>query len=165
MPQGKDPGIDWIAVRKRVEDGREPIAQIARELGIKPARLYSRKARWALQSQKASKPQKPQKPSKAPQTAKTRNKNCSDHASMVQRLYHAAEQQISHMESRLQTGEASFDEKEARMLGTIARTLDKLMELAKSSQQQEAQSHEQATNADLDALRSDLAKRLAHLQQ
>lgn len=155
MPQGNKSEIDWTLIRARVEEGREPIAQIARELGLKPSQIYNRNARW---KKKAEAMAKPAKANASPMA------RASDHASMVQRLYHAAEQQITHMESRLQTGEASFDEKEARMLGTIARTLDKLMELANSSRQQESERHEQATDADLDTLRTDLAKRLTQLQ-
>lgn len=154
MPQGKMPATDWQAVRERVEAGREPISQIARELGLKPSQIYSRKRRWTKQAIS-----RVVEPCDIPGTIEK-----PDHASMVGRLYQAAEQQISHMESRLQTGEASFDEKEARMLGTIARTLDKLMELAKSSQQQETEHHEQASDGDIDTLRTDLAKRLELLQ-
>lgn len=159
MPKQEQPAIDWIQVRKRVEEGQEPMRQIAKDLGINPSTLYRRKIKW---TQANSSDCSSKNASEATATASSSN---ADHAHMVERLYKAAEQQICHMESRLTKGEASFDEKEARMLGTIARTLDKLMDLAKSSQQNGTNSHEQATDADLDSLRTDLAQRLAQLQR
>ena len=102
------------------------------------------------------------------------------------------DQQIRHLESKLASGEAAYDEKEARMLGTIARTLDKLMELTnvgeatasktgqtghkskagqKSKRGAENSSHDEKAIDDavsqqsLDDLRADLAQRLEALQQ
>ncbi|MCT4654846.1 MAG: helix-turn-helix domain-containing protein [Cohaesibacter sp.] len=173
MPQSEEPEIDWQHVRQRVEAGKEPITQIARDLKISPNRLYKRKARWAASTAPKSKTAKFVKKTGAepilnavkPQTRKRQSANPGD---MVQRLYFAADQQISNLEERLATGEAAFDEKEARILGTIARTLDKLMDLAQSGAQQKVKADEQqsdnASNGDIDSLRAELAGRLERLQ-
>ncbi len=98
---------------------------------------------------------------------------------MVQRLFNATDQQIRHLEQQHESGEAAFDEKEARMLGTIARTLDKIMDL--TSQKPTVNSGDETSSKgtrsgdkvnerpneqiDLDRLRQDLARRLDRLQQ
>ena len=155
MTSKKPDGPDWSAIRKACEAGGQTIAEIARRHNVSPHRIYRKRRQWARDDEQGAAE--------------------LDHQKMVQRLYNATDQQIRHLESRLASGEAAFDEKEARMLGTIARTLDKIMELtprdtqpkskpAKSAKEKGSDETSQSAS-DLDALRKELAHRLDRLQQ
>ena len=156
---------DWEAIRRACEKGDRTIAEIARSFNVNPRYLYRKRREWRENSAGTT----------------------LDHLAMVRRLYNATDQQIRHLETRLQSGTAAFDEKEARMLGTIARTLDKIMELSPTdnaavskakkkapkgkprnnaiSVQVEGGDDETEDKSNLDALRKELAQRIDRLQQ
>lgn len=168
--------VNWAVIRKAVEAEIAPLAQIARRHGINASTLYRRRKQWrAEQDETRIAASISQSAESAEQGTESPDKN--ERQTMVSRLYHATDQQIRHLEGRLASGEAAFDEKEARMLGTIARTLDKIMDLEpkqagnqplKGSKDQKAK--KDAADGDdnersLDALRTELTQRLERLQQ
>ncbi|WP_319529375.1 hypothetical protein [uncultured Cohaesibacter sp.] len=164
MTRKKRPTVDWDAVRRLCESVDRPsFAAIAKMHGISLGTLTRRRKLWTGSSEGSSEP----------------TSRPSEHGALVKRLYHATDQQIRHLETLLKSGEAAFDEKEARMLGTIARTLEKILalqpkqeakvpsksRLADKSMKAEAQDGEASDGTDLDVLREDLAQRIDRLQQ
>ena len=164
MTRKKQSAIDWSAVRRQCESADRPsYAAIARSNGISLGTLTRKRKLWGTGSEDAS--EAASKP--------------SEHGALVKRLYHATDQQIRHLETLLKSGEAAFDEKEARMLGTIARTLEKILALqpkpeakgqgksgsAVKTGKAEAQDGAASDGTDLDVLREDLAQRIDRLQQ
>ena len=153
---------EWMAIRTQCEAGAK-ISEIARTYGIGKSAIYKRRKGWTGET--------------ADEAAALSGLSEPDHSVMVKRLYHATEQQIHHLEEKLKSGDAAFDEKEARMLGTIARTLDKILEIAPKAKAKDrsadhaAHSDKDAANdddgnrVDPDALRQELANRLDRLQQ
>jgi hypothetical protein len=82
-----------------------------------------------------------------------------DRAALVKRLFHAAERQLSEIERRLSRIEgAPVDERDARALAALARTLELLIGLEKTALPQEP-----VAEVDADDLRRDLARRIAAL--
>nr|WP_321483491.1 hypothetical protein [uncultured Cohaesibacter sp.] len=176
--QSKQP--DWKAIRIDCEKrDRSSFSAIAAVHGISVATLRKRRKIWE-KSRRAPKEGDTQKV--APVDAVTarplsllpsdKSEASIDHLAMVRRLYHATDQQIRHLEQQLQNGSAAFDEKEARMLGTIARTLDKIMELNPQGVDQDDAKKEGCDGEDrdedagtLDLLREELARRLDGLKQ
>ena len=176
--QSKQP--DWKAIRIDCEKrDRASFSAIAAVHGISVATLRKRRKIWE-KSRRAPKEGASQKV--APVDAVTarplsllpsdKSETSIDHLAMVRRLYHATDQQIRHLEQQLQNGSAAFDEKEARMLGTIARTLDKIMELNPQGVDQDDAKKEGSDGEDrdedagtLDLLREELARRLDGLKQ
>jgi len=174
---------DWQAIRRAWEVGDKPVAQIARAFGVHRDTIYRRAKVWrqdaADQTLQKVTPKQPRRASARGQKTKAASAEAQDHLAMVQRLFNATDQQIRHLEQQHESGEAAFDEKEARMLGTIARTLDKIMDLTSqkpaeadtpSSNGPKAKSGDKGNERpdeqlDLDRLRQDLAKRLDRLQQ
>ncbi len=171
---------DWDAIRKAVEAEKMPLARIARKFGINRTTLYRRRKLWHEEKLAVCAEllvEEDKEASQGPTNAEDGGTDKGERLTLVERLYHATDQQIRHLESRLASGEAAFDEKEARMLGTIARTLDKIMDLkpkqAKAAsatnskdtiekkEPEDGKDNERA----LDALRTDLAQRLERLQQ
>ncbi|WP_373236066.1 hypothetical protein [Cohaesibacter celericrescens] len=170
MKQKKPTAHDWLAIRRQCDAGDQSIRAIANAHGLSASYLYSKRSEWRAE-QEASGDQSPEQ-------------EFAEHRAMVKRLYHATDRQIRHLETRLENGDAAFDEKEARMLGTIARTLDKIMELVPkapskkpsaelgSKKPTSRQAHEEVNSDDtgqdqpnLDTLRQELALRLDRLQQ
>lgn len=165
MTRKENQTANWQAIRAAVERGDASLESIARQFGASRSTIYRRRQRWM--GIKADTGNKKAKAGKAGKDGK----DGIDHKAMVDRLYAAADQQIRNLESRLASGEAAFDEREARMLGTIARTLDKIMDLtpkedatAKTARkaQDMADDHDER---DPDILRKELAQRLERLQQ
>ena len=161
MSKKKPVSIDWQAIQHACSKADRPMAQIARDFGISPSTLYRKARSW--RGKEASQISQRQQ----------------DHFTMVQRLLTATDQQIRHLEKQHENGQAAFDEKEARMLGTIARTLDKILDLTPNQTTPKAgNSSSKLPNGsgghvddrrdeaiDLDSLRKDLANRLDRLQQ
>ena len=176
--QSKRP--DWKAIRAECEKaGRASFSAIATAHGIGVATLRKKRKLWE-QSEEAAEDETSQEAStidgSSVQSASLGPLGLSapsiDHLAMVRRLYHATDQQIRHLEQQLQNGSAAFDEKEARMLGTIARTLDKIMELNPQGADLDAARKEDGNGDDrdddtgtLDLLREELARRLDGLKQ
>ncbi|WP_157967708.1 hypothetical protein [Cohaesibacter intestini] len=174
---------DWQAIRRAWEVGDKPVAQIAQAFGVHRDTIYRRAKVWrqdaADQTSQKETQKQPRRASARGQKTKAASAEAQDHLTMVQRLFNATDQQIRHLEQQHESGEAAFDEKEARMLGTIARTLDKIMDLTsqkpaesdgdgesvKSNKAGDKVNERSEEQLDLDRLRQDLAQRLDRLQQ
>ena len=158
---------DWDAVRRDCLSGTMSFEAIAKKHGMSVTTLRKYRKQW-------------------PDAALSADSSDPDHLALVGRLYRATDRQICHLEEKLESGDAAFDEKEARMLGTIARTLDKIMELttkdtpvtttakqtskAKAKVKSVTERTEETDGQtdglpDLDTLRQELARRLDRLQQ
>ena len=80
-------------------------------------------------------------------------------AEMIARLYRAFERQVAEIEARFGDGGAAVGDEDARTLGSLARTLEKLIELDRE-QTEDRQNQEPV---DLDRLRKKLADHLRRL--
>nr|WP_321457698.1 hypothetical protein [uncultured Cohaesibacter sp.] len=176
--QSKKP--DWSAIRAECENKqRAPFSAIAAVHGISVATLRKRRKMWKGQKDMPQQRKPNQEGQGGPlgdalsiQQAPAQPEATIDHLAMVRRLYNATDQQIRHLERQLQDGSAAFDEKEARMLGTIARTLDRIMELNPTGSDSEGDTKQTSDGNDtsndqgsLDRLREELARRLDGLKQ
>ena len=169
--QSKQP--DWDAIRAACQKkNRSSFADIAAAYGVSVATLRKRRKLWQMQS--GIRNQTPETVTSGNNQPGPDRSNADevDHLSMVQRLYTATDQQIRHLEQQLKNGSAAYDEKEARMLGTIARTLDKIMELSPLGGELSGEKKDGANGNDdnddggsLDVLREELARRLDGLKQ
>lgn len=181
MPNKRSRQPDWTAVRLDCLKRERSFAAIAAAHGISVATLRKRRKLWEAEKvdQKSDEKAAAESPigehepasmvSSVPDGSEAPDAGI-DHLSMVRRLYHATDQQIRHLEQQLKNGSAAFDEKEARMLGTIARTLDKIMELNPQGQddandRKEAGDDSSEDTGTLDLLRDELARRLDGLKQ
>jgi hypothetical protein len=75
---------------------------------------------------------------------------------MIARLYRAFERQVADIETRLAVPGARSDEKDARALGTLARTLETLIALDRDAGAQ----RDEPEPKDSDQLRAELARRI-----
>ncbi|SNY92791.1 hypothetical protein SAMN04515647_3059 [Cohaesibacter sp. ES.047] len=172
MKKDKPLGTDWEAIRCQCNQADRPsFAAIARQHGISITKLRHMRKRWTEADETTTNGDKPKTDEDPAQTS-----GSSEHQSLVQRLYQATDRQIRHLEGQFVSGEAAFDEKEARMLGTIARTLEKILALqpredkgtngkSKTTAKTEPADGAASDATDLDALRQDLAQRIDRLQQ
>ncbi len=80
---------------------------------------------------------------------------------LIDRLYKAFEQQMNDFEAAFQAEEA-ISEKDARTLGTLARTLEKLIDLKNDQKETETL---QDNEVDIDDLREELARRLKLMRE
>ncbi len=85
----------------------------------------------------------------------------ADRGALVGRLMRAFARQVSEVEARL-GGEGGADERDARTLGVLAKTLETLIDLDRTAQGERTDG-EEAKN--LDAVREELARRLDRLRQ
>ena len=131
--------------REAYEGSDKPVTQIASEFGI---------AEWALRREAVlgawSRVHRPRRRSAKPPPIR-----------MVERLYQAVERQLDEIEARMKKSNASLAEKDARTLGSLAHTLEKLIRLkATTSDPAEA-----AEPVDLDQLYQELSRRLHRLSE
>jgi hypothetical protein len=169
MPNKRSRQPDWTAVRLDCLKRERSFAAIAAAHGISVATLRKRRKLWEAEKTDQRSDEKAAAESPIGEREPASDTGI-DHLSMVRRLYHATDQQIRHLEQQLKNGSAAFDEKEARMLGTIARTLDKIMELNPQGQddandRKEASDDSSEDTGTLDLLRDELARRLDGLKQ
>lgn len=172
---------DWLIIKDLYCAGDRTIDQICRENGVTKSQLYNRRRKEAWPARKAEKAK-----SHLNSDGVAHNRRKSDlhnrrkgdklisagegdkgrHTSaLLDRLYSAFNQQIGELESRFSepikhNGE---EEKTARTLGTLARTLGKLVEL-----QREADAHSQDRGddaADVERLHRELAQRIDRLRR
>ncbi|WP_316858046.1 hypothetical protein [uncultured Cohaesibacter sp.] len=164
---------DWSAIRKACEDGGQSFREIARLHQVSETTLRKKRKEWEAG---ASNAKRPPVEATAPDPDNCEHPESAgdalDHKDMVMRLYQATDQQIRYLEKQLQSGEAAYDEKEARMLGTIARTLEKIMDLDPDQpltqpDQEEGKSSDDdaADGCSIDFLRQELTNRLDRLKQ
>lgn len=133
--------------RRRVETTAEPQAVIAADLGIPRRRLSELKRHngWS-------------RPLGAPVTAARHpaSDRRAGRRSLVARLYRAFEDQLAGVEARLAAPGIVIEEKDARTLGSLARTLETLMSLEK----RDTGAKKPTEPNDIDQLRAELARRI-----
>ncbi len=135
------------------------VTEICRLGRISRTALYRRSAKegWRGRKKDAAKPAaksgKSKKPAKEPHRA-----------DLVGRLYRAFERQVADAEARLSDAalEGAAGEKEARTLGTLARTLEKLIEL--QGELEDKKPDDSGERVDILRLRRKLARRIARMR-
>lgn len=166
MPTPNTPGPDKLSADDwaRIYDvyqTDEKLAFIAKEYEITVQKIvaHARREGWPLRYEK----QRSLNPPTAP--------GSTDPATLRKRLTALVERQIAEIEARLvDTPEGRDQERDARTLSNLTRTLDKLIELKREAalERAEAKRLKEAANQDGNAesddiLRTDLARRLARL--
>jgi LysM repeat protein len=151
---------DWARIYD-VYQTDEKLAYIANEYGVTVQKIVAHAQRegWPLRYEKGQAAQQVKKP------------GSTDPATLRKRLTALVERQIAEIETRLAGNPKGRDqERDARTLSNLTRTLDKLIELKREAARERAEAKrlKEAANQDgdgesADALRTDLARRLARL--
>lgn len=144
------PEPPWAEIRAAYEGSDLAVGAIARAYGINPDRIWrrARRERWSARRGAAPGRREPAAP--------------VDRATLVARLFRAVERQIAEVERRFDgTAPPSLEEKDARTLGALARTLELLIGLEK----QAGRDADDEPEPDIDAFRLDLAHRLESLRR
>lgn len=159
--------IDWLKIRDRYENGDETVLAICKAFRISPNQLY-RRARnedWTLRQNRQRDAGGDVMPlGKKDDTGSTQRRfQRPDRKILVDRLYKAFERQMADFEKRLNlTEDDGVNEKDARTLGSLARTLEKLIEL----RGEDEDSHDETEKEiDIERLRQELARRIELVRQ
>ncbi|GHA29394.1 hypothetical protein GCM10007989_26220 [Devosia pacifica] len=131
---------DWAAIKADYLEGRVPSKVLFERYGITEAQLRYRRERecWPLRPR-----------GYRPDT-------------MVRRLFVLFDQQVQNLEDHMQREKLTgSDDKQVALLGTMAKTLEKLLDL-ETRQKPQASA---ATKAEIKDLRDKLAKRLEQLRK
>jgi hypothetical protein len=137
----------WERVRRLYENTATPVRTIGAEFGVTSAAIHAhaRRGAWIRHAGAwKSKRQLPKVPSRA---------------EFISRLYRAFEKQVAEIEARFGQPSADDGEQDARTLGTLARTLEKLIELDR----EQTEDRDKEEPADLARLRQRLKDRLGRL--
>ncbi len=148
-----DPGPEaappWGEIRSAYEGSTLAVAAIAEAYGVTAKRIWSRAARENWPRRRTGARATPRAPAEP-----------LDRRVLVARLFKAVERQIAEIERRFDgPAPPGLDEKDARTLGALARTLELLIGLEKQAGRDESE-----PEPDIDAFRLDLARRLAGLR-
>lgn len=135
MPQAE---IDWPAIRVAYEAKEKPVDAIAAEFSVQRSAIYNRARRDGWQARKPNKP--------------------ASRQNLIARLSAMLESQIAHLETTMTPG----DDKEIALLGTMARTLEKLIELDKKDERAKPAA---ARDREMTAMRKKLAARINDLKK
>ena len=139
----------WSEIRAAYEGSDLAVGAIARAYGLNPDRIWRRARREAWRSRRAA------------TTTGTRRPEPVDRGTLVARLFRAVERQIAEVERRFDgASPPSLEEKDARTLGALARTLELLIGLEKR-----AGDGSNEPEPDIDEFRLDLARRLESLRR
>jgi hypothetical protein len=146
-----------VAARALIEGTTETQAAIALRLGIAPSTLslWKNSLGWTRPADAPDAPAfalgRPGRP-----TARAARRAAFRQTRMIARLYRAFERQVADIETRLALPGARTDEKDARALGTLARTLETLIALDRDAGAQ----RDEPEPKDSDQLRAELARRI-----
>ena len=155
---------DWLKIREAYEADGEAVTQICTRYGVSTGALYKR-AKVENWPQRSKAKKKPIKTNKIKPTAKTGEKGSPEKVErrqLIDRLYQAFEKQMSDFElQNASTTDDGINEKDARTLGSLARTLEKLIEL---KSEEEGGSQTQNQEVDIERLREKLAQRLERMR-
>jgi len=138
---------EWERVRRLYEETPATLQAIGAEIGVS-ATMICRRAQNEGWIRFARARYRPKWAPKLPRRAE-----------LIARLYRAFEKQIAEVESRFDRPGAEAGEQDARTLGTLARTLEKLIELDR----EQTEDRDTEEPADLARLRQKLADRLRRL--
>lgn len=150
-------GPDWDAIRRDYETDRDStIRAIADRHGVTQGSVTGRARRegWPPRRQTGAAVRTGPKP--APKARRP-----VDRADLIHRLYRVVARQVREIEKRVCTPAVSADERDARTLAAVARTLDLLVEIERRVVGDPATAR---SEIDLDALRQDLARRIRGLR-
>lgn len=138
----------WAEIRAAYEGSDLAVAAIARAYGIATDRIWRRARRDGWRKRRDA-------------AGATRAEAPLDRSTLVARLFRAVERQIAEVERRFEgSAPPSLEEKDARTLGALARTLELLIGLEKQAGRETAE-----PEGDIDEFRLDLARRLESLRR
>lgn len=145
--------VPWPAVRALFEAGTVPVTEIAAAFGVDPSTVRRRAAAdgWAAP---AGRPRV--RRGTAPERGGVGRRT------LIDRLFAAFERQMDDIETRLADAGEAGGERDARMLGVLAKTLETLIDLERAATGGEA---DKQGAPDLDAAREEIARRLERLGQ
>lgn len=155
----EDAAPDWAALRRAYVSGSEPVPAICARHGVTRHALYRRleAENWPRRSQMG----------KSVARQGTGSGDAGARAALLASLYRRLERHLSSPgEDAGEAGEGSeaTSEREARTLATLARTLEKLIELEDGLKRQAGDKEEGAGDErDIERLRAELARRFARL--
>ena len=131
-----------------------PVAVIAKAYGVRERAIYERAAQEGWAHRRGS-PGDGAGPGPEPDRPEL------DRSVLVSRLFRAVERQIDEIDRRLtQLQSDGVDERDARTLAALAKTLELLIGLERQTRPEVVDTPE----ADIDAFRRDLARRIQSLQ-
>ena len=137
----------WGEIRAAYEGSDLAVAAIAEAYGVSTDTIYGRAKRGKWRRRRARGGPPPSEP--------------LDRKVLIARLFKAVERQIAEVEHRFEAADRpSLEEKDARTLGALARTLELLIGLEKQAGHD---GHE--PEPDIDEFRLDLARRLESLRR
>lgn len=151
------PQPDWTEISIAFQGG-EPLTPVATKNGVSVQKIsaHAQKEKWQRRTSKKrlgeATPQKTEQ--------------------LMRRLAGLVERQVAEIETRLiETSEARDHERDARTLSNLTRTLDKLVELRRDAEEEAETKNRQARDLEIsegkgssaDAIRADLARRLARI--
>lgn len=145
--------LKWQLIREAYEAGDKTVRLICEEYEISTTTLYRqiKKQNWTARSSRSNNDL--ELCVNAGRVGQTPNRNV-----LIDRLYLAFERQMAEFEDQLSiTHEDGVNEKDARTLGSLARTLEKLIELKQDSDGEMKETDEEV---DVERLIEDLALRL-----
>lgn len=159
IPPAREP--DWVHIA-RVYQGEEPLEKIAGHYGLSVQKIsaHAQAQGWPLRKYRNAR------------TESATGQKRQDLAALMHRLTGLVERQIKEIETRLcEAGEARDQERDARTLSNLTRTLDKLVELNRGAEDDRAAKAQRAretakrkgSKADGEAMRAHLARRLSRL--
>lgn len=135
MTQGSSSEPDWNAIRADYEGTEATVADICASHGVARAQFYRMRAASAWRLRKSHAPK--------------------DRPAIIARMFRVFERQLENLEGDMKT----TGEKEAAILGKLASTLEKLIEIDNT----EGRKPQQKQSRDIETLRAKLAERIDQL--
>lgn len=143
-------GVPWQAARALFETGTVPVAEIAAAFAVDQStiRRHAAAEGWATPASR----QRARR--NAPPTG------AGGRRRLIDRLFAAFERQMDDIEGRLGEASEAAGERDARMLGVLAKTLETLIDLERAAKGGDG---DKEGAPDLDAAREEIARRLERL--
>jgi len=141
--------VPWAEIRSTYEQSALPVSVIAKAYAVRERAVYERAAseEWTARRAQGTAP--------IPERV-------LDRSVLVSRLFHAVERQIAEIERRfVDMAGTGADERDARTLAALARTIELLIGLERQTKPETSD----APEADIDAIRRDLARRITNMQR
>lgn len=155
-PRRRAPGsIPWSEIRAAYEGSDVPLHLVASAYGIGVTDIYPRAERdgWVLRRRRWALERKARRSTSATPAR-------IDRSDLVERMFKAVERQIEDIELRAADQDGEPDERDARTLGALARTLELLIGMETA----EAAAKQNEGRGDIDQLRRELARRIEGLR-
>jgi transposase-like protein len=134
------PRVDWPEIRRFYADSNEPVAAIARRLGVAPRAIYdrARKDGWPRRADRRKPPDAPSQPEAPPLAMVDVPAGLAQRRALVRRLYRAIDTKLKVMELRMEKELTSSSkpvpssadhERDTRAIATLIKTLESVTEL------------------------------------